>query len=73
MSELAGLLLKRCDSPLTAVELPDLVQSTVHQQKNTTGRKRDKNEPRPKPRDSANKVLKEFMKCDLSLLEIESR
>ena len=54
------------------IELPDIVQSTVHQQKI----KRDVNEPQLKARktsDSANKALREFMKCDLSVFEVESR
>lgn len=76
MSELAEVLLKRCDPSPQDIELPDIVRSTVHQQRTTTGKKRDINEPRAKARrtlDSANKVLREFMKCDLSLLEVESR
>ena len=54
------------------IELPDIVQSTVHQQKT----KRDVNEPQLKVRrtsNSANKALREFMKYDLSLFEVESR
>ena len=70
MGELAEVLLKRCDSSPPEIELPDIVQSTVHQQKI---KKRDVNEPRPKARRTANKVLREFMKYDLSLLEVESR
>ena len=71
MGELAEILLKRCSLP-REVELPDIVQSTVHQQKI----KRDVSEPQLKARrtsDSANKALREFMKCDLSLFDVESR
>ena len=71
MGELAEILLKRCSLP-QEIELPDIVQSTVHQQKT----KRDVNEPQLKARrtsDSANKALGEFMKCDLSVFEVESR
>ena len=68
--------MKRCDSSPQDIELPDIVQSAVHKQETTTGKKRDINESRAKARrtsESANKVLREFMKCDLSLLEVESR
>ena len=78
LSELAEVLLRKCDSSTRDIELPDIVQSTVHQQRITTGKTRDINKPRAniaaaRTSDSANKVLKEFMRYDLSLLEVESR
>jgi hypothetical protein len=71
LGELAEVLLKRCSLAREMELLPDIVQSTVHQPKT----KRDVNEPRIKTRtaDSANKALREFMKYDLSLFEVESR
>ncbi len=70
LGELADVLLKRC-SLAREMELPDIVQSTVHQPKT----KRYVNESRAKATtaDSANKALREFMKYDLSLFEVESR
>ena len=74
LSELAEVLLKKQGSSAQEAELPDLLQSTLHQQTTATSRKKEARGLRAKAAaTSANKVLREFMKCDLSLLEVESR
>lgn len=76
LSELAEVLLRKCDSSARDVELPDIVQSAVHQQRPSAANRRDINEPTGNTRrtsHSANKTLREFMKCELSHLEVESR
>ena len=74
LSELAEVMLKKQNCSARETALPDLLQFTVHQHRTTAcSEQREANEKIKAAATKRMKVLQEFMKCDLSLLEIESR